>query len=38
MIALWLIVWLLDNTPRVEWFGPVWNTWGITLLISIILL
>jgi hypothetical protein len=38
MIFLWLIVWFWENTPKVEWFGPVWNTWGITLLISICLL
>jgi hypothetical protein len=38
MIIIWLLVWLIENMPRVEWFGPVWNSWGITLLISIILL
>lgn len=38
MILLWLIVWAIESAPRVEWFGPVWNDWGITLLISIILL
>lgn len=36
MILLWLVVWFIQGTPHVEWFGPVWNTWGITLLLSII--
>lgn len=38
MILLWLLIWLIEGLPRVLWFGPVWNAWGITLLISIILL
>lgn len=38
MILVWLIVWLICHTPPVLWFGPVWNAWGITLLISICLL
>jgi hypothetical protein len=38
MISLWLIVWLIQGTPHVEWFSAAWNSWGISLLISIILL
>jgi len=38
VILIWLLVWFIENMPRVEWFGPVWNAWGITLLISICLL
>jgi hypothetical protein len=37
IVLLWLIVWAVNNTPRVEWFGPVWNDWGITLLLAIVL-
>lgn len=38
MILIWLLVWWIAHMPQVLWFGPVWNSWGITLLISIILL
>ncbi|TME20393.1 MAG: hypothetical protein E6I70_01495 [Chloroflexi bacterium] len=30
MTFIWLIVWLLLHTPKVEVLGA-WNTWGIAL-------
>jgi hypothetical protein len=38
MIVPWLIIWAIAGTPHVEWFGAVWNAWGITLLLAIITL
>jgi len=32
MTVIWLIVWLLAQTPDVAVFGP-WNNWGIALVV-----
>jgi hypothetical protein len=37
MILIWLLVWVLDNTPAVI-FSPAWNVWAVTLVISLVLL
>jgi hypothetical protein len=36
MIIPWLIVWAIQGTPHVEWFGPHWNDWGVTCLLALI--
>lgn len=38
MILVWLVMWLIEHTPHVQVlpFSEM-NTWGLTLLISIIL-
>lgn len=36
MILVWLIAWLIENQPHVQ-FSPDWNGWAIFLVISIIL-
>jgi hypothetical protein len=28
---IWLIVWLVQGTPNLEWFGT-WNDWSVALL------
>jgi hypothetical protein len=28
---IWLIVWLVQGTPNLEWFGS-WNDWSVALL------
>jgi hypothetical protein len=28
---IWLIVWLVQGTPNLEWFGA-WNDWAVALL------
>jgi hypothetical protein len=28
---VWLIVWLVQGTPNLEWFGT-WNDWAVALL------
>jgi hypothetical protein len=28
---VWLIVWLVQGTPNLEWFGS-WNDWAVALL------
>jgi hypothetical protein len=28
---IWLIVWLVQGTPNLEWFGS-WNDWAVALL------
>jgi hypothetical protein len=28
---IWLIVWLVQGTPNLEWFGT-WNDWAVALL------
>ena len=28
---IWLIVWLVQGTPSLEWFGA-WNDWAVALL------
>jgi hypothetical protein len=28
---VWLIVWLVQGTPDLEWFGA-WNDWAVALL------
>lgn len=28
---VWLIVWLVEGTPDLEWFG-LWNDWAVALL------
>lgn len=28
---VWLIVWLVQSTPNLEWFGS-WNDWAVALL------
>jgi hypothetical protein len=32
---VWLIVWLVQGTPNLEWFGT-WNDWSVALLGCII--
>jgi hypothetical protein len=32
---VWLIVWLIEGTPDLEWFGS-WNDWAVALLGCII--
>ena len=32
---VWLIVWLIQGTPNLEWFGS-WNDWAVALLCCII--
>ena len=32
---IWLIVWLVQGTPNLEWFGT-WNDWAVALLGCII--
>ena len=32
---VWLIVWLAQGTPNLEWFGS-WNDWAVALLCCII--
>jgi hypothetical protein len=32
---VWLIVWLVQGTPNLEWFGS-WNDWAVALLGCII--
>jgi hypothetical protein len=32
---VWLIVWLIQGTPDLEWFGS-WNDWAVALLGCII--
>ena len=32
---VWLIVWLVQGTPNLEWFGS-WNDWAVALLCCII--
>jgi hypothetical protein len=32
---IWLIVWLVQGTPNLEWFGS-WNDWAVALLGCII--
>jgi len=29
--VIWLIVWLVQGTPNLEWFGS-WNDWSVALL------
>jgi hypothetical protein len=33
---IWLIVWLVQGTPNLEWFGS-WNDWAVALLGCIVL-
>jgi hypothetical protein len=33
--VIWLIVWLVQGTPNLEWFGS-WNDWAVALLGCII--
>ena len=28
---VWLVVWLVQGTPNLEWFGT-WNDWAVALL------
>lgn len=35
MTIIWLIVWLISNTPNVEWFSGGWNDWGIALAVCL---
>jgi len=28
---IWLIVWIVQGTPNLEWFGA-WNDWAVALL------
>lgn len=32
---IWLIVWLVQGHPNLEWFGA-WNDWAVALLCCII--
>jgi hypothetical protein len=32
---IWLIVWLVQGTPNLEWFGT-WNDWAVALLCCIV--
>ena len=32
---IWLIVWLIQGTPDLEWFGT-WNDWSVALLCCIV--
>lgn len=32
---IWLIVWLIQGTPDLEWFGT-WNDWSVSLLCCLI--
>jgi hypothetical protein len=32
---IWLIVWLVNGTPDLEWFGR-WNDWSVALLACIV--
>jgi hypothetical protein len=32
---VWLIVWLVQGTPNLEWFGT-WNDWAVALLACIV--
>ena len=32
---IWLIVWLIQGTPDLEWFGT-WNDWSVALLCCVI--
>jgi uncharacterized protein (DUF58 family) len=32
---VWLIVWLIQGTPNLEWFGS-WNDWSVALLACIV--
>ena len=32
---IWLIVWLVQGTPNLEWFGT-WNDWAVALLACIV--
>ena len=32
---IWLIVWLIQGTPNLEWFGT-WNDWSVSLLCCLI--
>lgn len=34
MTTLWLIVWLLSETPEISVFGS-WNAWGVALVVCI---
>ena len=36
MILVWLLVWAIENTPKVV-FSPSWNVWAVTLVIAIVL-
>lgn len=35
MTFIWLIVWLLSNTPNVDVLGGGWNDWGIALAVCL---
>lgn len=38
MTFIWLIVWVLSNTPHVALSGPdAWNTWTILLVVAIVI-
>jgi hypothetical protein len=32
---IWLIVWLIEGMPNLEWFGT-WNDWSVALLACVI--
>jgi hypothetical protein len=32
---IWFIVWLVQGTPNLQWFGS-WNDWAVALLCCII--
>lgn len=32
---IWLIVWLINGMPNLEWFGT-WNDWSVALLACVI--
>jgi hypothetical protein len=36
MTVIWLIVWLIVQTPDVAVFGP-WNNWGIALGVCVVI-